>query len=85
MKKRTTSYDYLLGKSRNEVLEELGDGFNFYPEIFWAYQLEEKWWGRKRVLLLLFEEDKDQVMRIKIVDYYINFNSKKHIAEINRG
>ncbi|AQX07012.1 hypothetical protein BAX97_16070 [Elizabethkingia meningoseptica] len=58
-----SAYEYLLGKSKCEVIMELGDGFNFYPDNVWMYDLKKTWWGRKTVLSILFENN-----TVKIVD-----------------
>lgn len=50
------NFDVLLGKSKKEVLKELGDGFNFYPDHVWYYILSKSWWGKKTVLFIEFDE-----------------------------
>ena len=46
----------LLGKTKDEIIDLLGDEFNFYPESIWHYVLSKTWYGRKKVLYIEFEE-----------------------------
>lgn len=50
-------HSLLVGKTKNEILDLLGDEFNFYPENVWYYVLSRNWYGRKKVLYLEFEDD----------------------------
>jgi len=47
----------LIGKTKEEILDLLGDEFNFYPESVWRYLLSKSWYGRKKILYLEFEDD----------------------------
>lgn len=49
--------DFLVGCSKKDVIRELGDGFNFYHDTVWTYELYRTWWGRRTILVLLFQED----------------------------
>ncbi|WP_370895942.1 hypothetical protein [Chryseobacterium gossypii] len=51
------NFDVLQNKSKKEVIEELGDGFNFYPDQIWYYILSKRWWGKKVVLFIEFDEN----------------------------
>ncbi|MYY27356.1 hypothetical protein [Elizabethkingia anophelis] len=58
-------FAYLKGWSKENVLKEIGDGFNFYPDDTWTYVLDRKWWGKKTALLLKFNGE-DQVNEVQI-------------------
>ena len=65
---KKNKFSYLLGKSKFEVLEELGEGFsNFYSEDIWLYQLEKIWWLRENILFLEFEESHLKRVHVKRV------------------
>ncbi|MEN5133240.1 hypothetical protein [Elizabethkingia anophelis] len=63
------NYDHLLGKKKDEVLKELGEEFNYYPDDVWTYILKKNWWGKKTALLLKF--DGDEVIQTKISTYFL--------------
>ncbi|AQX03593.1 hypothetical protein [Elizabethkingia anophelis] len=69
----------LLGKDRFEVLDIMGEGFNFYPDEVWVYDLEESWWGRKHAVLLYYEQD--IVVKVRHLSYYMNSTIKKYKAQ----
>lgn len=50
------NFEVLLGKRKKEVIKELGAGRNFYPDHVWYYILVKRWWGKKVVLFLEFDE-----------------------------
>jgi|GEM_PF-599580 len=56
-KKANISREYLLGKSKKDILNELGDEFNFYPNNIWTYTLKKCWYGKKKILFLYFEKE----------------------------
>ncbi|MEN5132555.1 hypothetical protein [Elizabethkingia anophelis] len=68
MKSKNVNYNYLIGKDREEILEDLGEGFNFYPDENWFYELKKNWLGKKTVLLIHFNNN--IVERIEILKYY---------------
>ena len=47
----------LLGLSKEEVLRELGDEFNFYPSDQWTYYLKRNFWRQNVFLILFFENN----------------------------
>ncbi|RKT01689.1 hypothetical protein [Chryseobacterium defluvii] len=49
--------NFLVGFSRKDVIRELGDGFNFYHDKVWTYELARTWWGKKTILVLFFQND----------------------------
>lgn len=55
----------LVGKTKAEILSELGHGFNFYPDSVWTYIIGVKWWGEKTILLISFENDMVKSKTIK--------------------
>ncbi|AQW92910.1 MULTISPECIES: hypothetical protein [Elizabethkingia] len=62
------NYHYLLGKCKREVFVELGEGFNYFPDEVWTYDIKNTWWGKKTVLLLRFEIE--TVVKVKVSTYY---------------
>ncbi|HFK5593097.1 TPA: hypothetical protein ACGZ94_001331 [Elizabethkingia anophelis] len=60
---------FLLEKSKREIFECFGEGFNYYPDKVWFYIITKKWWGKKTALLLTFGKD-DRVEIINIKEYY---------------
>ncbi|MGC4128509.1 MAG: hypothetical protein QM564_02895 [Bergeyella sp.] len=52
----------LIGLSKKEVVERLGDDFNFYPAKEWIYTLKKYWWGQSKKLYLEFDKE-DKVIR----------------------
>lgn len=59
---------HLAGKSKEEILAEMGQDFNYYPAKVWTYILHTTWLGRKTVLYLFFEDK--TVKEIVIRKYY---------------
>ncbi|MDX8569364.1 hypothetical protein OZ668_15290 [Elizabethkingia sp. HX XZB] len=57
MKNNTANYNNLLGKTKKEIIESLGEEFNYYPDNLWVYEIYRSWWGKKTVLLLNFDEE----------------------------
>ncbi len=56
--KQKNLYNKLIGKSREEVIEELGEGFNYYQSEVWTYNLKKDWLGRWIYLYLCFHDNK---------------------------
>lgn len=61
-------YDYLLNKDKAQILELLGEEFNFYPSNIWSYVIETGYFYRKTVLFIFFENE--IVSKIKITKMY---------------
>lgn len=51
------SYAELTGMTKNELLHEMGDDFNFYPDPVWIYLLHKNFLGRKTFLIVHFEKN----------------------------
>lgn len=51
------NYDYLIGKTKKEVINELGDGFNFYPDNEWTYIFRQDFFFRKEILYVFFNNN----------------------------
>ena len=51
-------YSYLIGKTKKEILKELGEQFNFYPSNIWTYYIKRDLLFRKITLFLFFKDDK---------------------------
>ncbi len=49
-------YNHLIGKSKKEILDEMGNQFNHYPASTWTYQIKIDWLGRKKILVLYFDD-----------------------------
>jgi len=62
------NYQYLMGKSKREVFMELEEGFNYFPDEIWTYDMKSNWWGRKTALIIRFEME--TVVQVKISTYY---------------
>lgn len=60
------NYKELIGMTKNEVLFELGDQFNFFQSDVWTYEIERRnWWGVKVILFVFFEDEKVSYVKIK--------------------
>ncbi|HAY3544963.1 hypothetical protein HZQ28_17465 [Elizabethkingia anophelis] len=59
MKKNNTDnvYSALIGMTKKQVVETLGEGYNYYPDDLWIYEICKTWWGKKSVLLLNFNKE----------------------------
>ncbi|MET3036813.1 hypothetical protein ABXT08_11955 [Chryseobacterium sp. NRRL B-14859] len=63
------NFNHLIGKNRHEIKKELGDGFNFFMDDNWTYELGRTWIGRKIILSIIFKEGK-----VAVVDLYRTFS-----------
>lgn len=57
------NYSNLIEKSREDIMKELGEGFNYYQNDIWTYNLKKDWLGRWILLYLYFQDNK--VIRIR--------------------
>lgn len=64
MMKHKRNYDDLIDKTREEVKKEMGDGFNYYQNEIWTYNLKKDWLGRWQIIYLHFQDNK--VSRVRI-------------------
>ncbi|ANF49117.1 hypothetical protein A0O34_00455 [Chryseobacterium glaciei] len=51
------NYQNLKGKNKTQIVDELGEEFNFFPADMWTYTLGKSWFGQKKILVILFEND----------------------------
>lgn len=61
-------YHYLLEKSKVQIIEELGQEFNLYQSDIWSYLLGIGWFGRRKILMMEFKQNK--VIKIKVKNVY---------------
>ncbi|MBV8325178.1 hypothetical protein [Chryseobacterium sp.] len=61
---KNEDFNNLLGKTRNEIKDDLGDGFNLHTSDIWTYDLGKTWIGRRIILSLRFENKK--VIKINV-------------------
>jgi hypothetical protein len=53
-----SKYSYLLNKSKNDIIDEMGEEFNFYQQNVWSYILKISWFGRKKYCFCFLKEKK---------------------------
>lgn len=53
-----TAYEHLMGKSRGEVISDLGLKFNDYYNQIWIYRFKQDMFGRWRILIIVFNKDR---------------------------
>lgn len=51
-------FNYLMGKTRQEIKKELGDGFNYFKSERWTYELGRTWIGKKIILSITFKDER---------------------------
>ncbi|WP_336664990.1 hypothetical protein [Elizabethkingia meningoseptica] len=76
MRTNTSNYNHLLGKTKKEIINILGEEFNYYPDILWIYEINRTWWGKKTVLLLSFNQE-ETLEKINTKTYFLKFEIKK--------
>jgi len=70
MKKRLTkSYEDLLTKTKKEVIQQLGQQFNYYPSSTWFYVMWSFRWWRHKVLYIRYDKN-EKVIAVKIFTKY---------------
>ncbi|MPT32484.1 MAG: hypothetical protein E2600_12650 [Chryseobacterium sp.] len=77
MRKKDAQSYHLLGMTKIEVQEELGNGFNFYPADVWHYELSKTWWGIRTVHFVEFENDRVNSKYIRRIVGKINTDKHK--------
>lgn len=50
-------YDDFIGKNKKEIIEKIGQQFNYYHAKHWTYTLGNDLLRRKKILFLYFEDD----------------------------
>lgn len=58
------AFNYLIGKTRNQIKKEFGDGFNYFENETWTYELAKNWFGRKTILSITFKEQKAATLHV---------------------
>ena len=51
---KTSDYQYLIGKEKKEIIEELGAQFNYYHSEIWTYHIKTNWLGKKTLPVCYF-------------------------------
>ncbi|KPE52838.1 hypothetical protein [Chryseobacterium indologenes] len=46
-----------IGLSKKEIIQKMGEGFNFYPDKEWSYVLKKYWYGKTKILFLEFDHN----------------------------
>ncbi|NML69069.1 hypothetical protein HHL23_04595 [Chryseobacterium sp. RP-3-3] len=75
MKGKSAIPGNLLGRSKKEILEILGDEFSPYSSDEWFYIKEKRWWYKK--YLKIYFDEKEQVDRLETKTKYTFFLNKK--------
>lgn len=65
--KAVHQYDYILKQDKEQVLELLGQEFNFYPSDIWTYILKTGNFWKKTVMFIFFENEKVFKIEIKVI------------------
>lgn len=63
-----TKIKTFLWKEKEEVMELLGHGFNYWHTDIWSYNIQEKFWEKERHFVLIFEDN--IVKQVYIKKYY---------------
>lgn len=50
-------YPDLMGLTKKDLIEKIGDDFNFYPDTIWIYLLNKSFLGKKTYLIIRFDDD----------------------------
>lgn len=66
-KMKKENFNHLLGKTRNEIKQEIGDGFNYFNNEVWTYEVGKTWWGRKIILSLTFKNENVSELKLSKV------------------
>ncbi|MDP9957870.1 hypothetical protein J2X97_003542 [Epilithonimonas hungarica] len=77
MRKKDAQSYHVMGMTKKEVQEELGNGLNFYPADVWHYELSKTWWGIRTVLFVEFENDRVNSKYIRRIVGKINTDKHK--------
>ncbi|WP_223608316.1 hypothetical protein [Chryseobacterium sp. OSA05B] len=67
-------YKSLIGITKKDLIEKLGDGFNFYPDTIWTYLLHKNFFGRKTFLVITFKDE--MVIDVNIIKKYGDYKAK---------
>ncbi|KPE52938.1 hypothetical protein [Chryseobacterium indologenes] len=59
----------LIGLSKKELIQKIGDGCNFYLDHKWSYIVKKYWYGKTRVLYLEFDDNDIVIAQYTISKY----------------
>lgn len=62
------NFNHLLGKTRREIVREIGDEFNYFKNKTWTYEVGKTWFGKKIILSLTFKDER--VSRIELYNTF---------------
>ena len=51
------NYQKLIGKTKKEIIADLGFEFNHYPSDVWTYLVKTNWLGMKKILMIYFQDN----------------------------
>ncbi|SIP86329.1 hypothetical protein SAMN05880574_10150 [Chryseobacterium sp. RU37D] len=54
-------YSHLMGKTRREIVKEIGgtfNGFNYFRSKTWTYEVGKTWLGKRIILSLTFKDER---------------------------
>lgn len=63
--KKYLHYQKLVGMTKESVVSEIGTELNYYPSDKWFYELKTNWMGRITYLIIYFENDIVEDVRVK--------------------
>lgn len=55
------NYNYLIGKTRREIIKEIGDSvndFNYFKSKTWTYEIGKTWIGKRIILSVTFTDER---------------------------
>lgn len=58
-------YPDLIGLTKKDLIEKIGDEFNFYPDTIWIYLLNKNFFGRKTYLVIRFDDETVKHVTVK--------------------
>ncbi|WP_434981176.1 hypothetical protein [Daejeonia sp. YH14] len=68
-------HHHLIGKSKKDIIDSYGHEFNYYPASIWTYEIGRNWMGKRKILIIVFENEIVKTIRIKYC--YGKLNSNK--------
>ncbi len=71
---KQSQFIYLTGKSKKQILDEFGHEFNYYPSNIWTYEIGKNWLNKRKILVIMFENNIAKTITIKTSYGKFNFN-----------